>query len=536
MIVETKKPAIPDMRHVVRAIGPSQAPIEHRDLCVLDRAELTVNKRGTLRPDTRSRHGAKLYAPAGAGTYAGGVTNQRQLVVVANRLPVRRIEDDDGERWVTSPGGLVSALSPVITERTDAMWIGWAGSAGAAPKPFDHDGIHLHPIELGRADLQLFYDGFSNGTLWPLYHDGIAQPEYHRTWWDAYVKVNQRYADAVVEVSGPNAAIWIHDYQLQLVPKMIRERRDDVKIGFFNHIPFPARELFLRLPWRKQIIEGLLGADVIGFQTEVITHNFLRATTRVIGEDNICVDANDNIEFENRTVLVQTRPIGIDYDHVVEVANTVDGAVADLRGTLNNPRTVIVGVDRLDYTKGIAQRLRAYAELLDEDRLDAESTVLIQIAEPSRTNVIGYAEIRHEVEQVVGEINGVYTTMTRPAVHYIHRTHSFEEVVTLYRLADVMLVTPFRDGMNLVAKEYVAARTDEAGTLVLSEFAGAIHELSDAVHVNPFDIEGLKNAIERAVRMPRGEQRERMRSMRSAVAANTSHDWATSFVFELERE
>jgi trehalose 6-phosphate synthase len=468
------------------------------------------------------------------------VINQRQLVVVANRLPVRRIPDDDGERgerWATSPGGLVSALTPVMADRSNAMWIGWAGSAGAAPTPFDHDGIRLHPIELSRADLQLFYEGFSNATIWPLYHDGIAQPEYHRTWWDAYVKVNQRYADAVIEHSDPNASVWIHDYQLQLVPKMIRQRRDDLNIGFFNHIPFPARELFLRLPWRTQIIEGLLGADLIGFQTDVMTHNFLRAAARVLADDRISVDDDGgSIEIVNRTVAVQTRPIGIDYDHVVEVTGTVDTAVADLRETLNHPRSVIVGVDRLDYTKGIARRLRAFAELLDEDRLDAEHTVFIQIAEPSRTNVIGYGEIRQEVEQLVGEINGVYATMTRPAVHYIHRTHSFEEVVALYRLADVMLVTPFRDGMNLVAKEYVAARSDEAGALVLSEFAGAIHELSDAVHVNPFDIEGLKNAIERAVRMPRAEQRERMRAMRASVASNTSHDWATSFLSELERE
>ncbi len=463
------------------------------------------------------------------------MTTDRQLIIVANRLPVRRVQDRDGTRWVTSPGGLVSALRPVMAERPNATWVGWAGAAGAAPPPFEIDGINLHAVALSRAELQLYYEGFSNGTIWPLYHDSIAQPEYHRTWWDAYVTVNRRFADEVMAIADDDATVWVHDYQLQLVPGMLRQVMPDLKIGFFNHIPFPARELYLRLPWRTQIIRALLGADLIGFQTEVMAHNFRHVLPRLIHDEDFEIDEED-ITFGGRTVTATCSPIGIDFDRFAGAAQEpkVNDAVAELQETLHHPRTVILGVDRLDYTKGIARRLRAYAELLDEDRISADDTVLIQVAEPSRSNVNGYAEIRGEVEQVAGELNGNFGTMSRPAVHYLHRSHNFEELIALYRLADVMLVTPFRDGMNLVAKEYVAARYDLSGSLVLSEFAGAAHELNQAVLVNPYDIDGLKNAIEHAVLMPRDEQEMRMASMRKAVAHNSAQHWATTFINKLE--
>ena len=462
------------------------------------------------------------------------MSETNQLIVVANRLPVRRVSDSDGQRWVTSPGGLVSALAPVIANSPDATWVGWTGAAGRPPDPFEIDGLNLHPVELTRADVQLYYEGFSNGTIWPLYHDAIAQPEYHRTWWDAYVKVNRRFADHIIEMASPDAMVWIHDYQLQLVPGMLRQVMPDLRIGFFFHIPFPARELYLRLPWRTQILRALLGADLIGFQTDVMAHNFRHVIPRLVPEAELDFD-EDDIQFGGRTVTATTHPIGIDYTRFSEAAASpkIDAAVAELKGTLNHPRRVILGVDRLDYTKGIDRRLRAYAELLDEDRISAEDTVLIQVAEPSRSNVNGYADIRSDVEQVVGEINGNFGTMSRPAVHYLHRSHAFEELMALYRLADVMLVTPFRDGMNLVAKEYVATRHDLSGTVVLSEFAGAAHELTDAVLVNPYDVDGLKEAIVFAAFMPSDEQRRRMTGMRENVAQNSAQHWATTFIDEL---
>lgn len=462
------------------------------------------------------------------------MSQDSQFIVVANRLPVRNVQDSNGQRWETSPGGLVSALAPVMADRDQVSWVGWTGSAGRAPDPFMHDGMLLHPVELTRADIQLYYEGFSNGTLWPLYHDSISEPEFHRTWWDAYVQVNRRFADAVLALAEPDATVWIHDYQLQLVPGMLRQVMPEMHIGFFLHIPFPARELFLRLPWRSQIVRALLGADFIGFQTDVMSHNFCHVVPRIAG-DEAQVDG-DVISFGGRTTIARTHPIGIDHDRFAEAAlhPSTSVAVADLQTTLNNPRKVLLGVDRLDYTKGIERRLRAYGELLDEERLSADDVVMIQVAEPSRSNVNGYADIRSRVEQLVGEINGTFASMTRPAVHYIHRSHGFEELIALYRLADVMLVTPFRDGMNLVAKEYVATRHDNSGALVLSEFAGAVHELGEAVIVNPYDIDGLKEAIEFAAFMSPQEQRTRMSTMREAVAHNTAAHWAATFLEQLE--
>lgn len=460
--------------------------------------------------------------------------SDRQFIVVANRLPVRNVQGSNGREWVTSPGGLVSALAPVMSNRPNACWVGWSGAAGRKIEPFVHDDIALHPVELSRAEIQLYYEGFSNGTLWPLYHDAIAPPEFHRTWWDAYVQVNRRFAQAVLDIAEPNATVWVHDYQLQLVPGMLRDSMPDLRIGFFLHTPFPARELFLRLPWRTQIAQGLLGADLLGFQTEVTAHNFRHVLPRVV-PDEVIVD-DEHITYRDRSPVAMTHPIGIDYHRFADAAASpeADRAVAQLRSDLGEPRTVLLGVDRLDYTKGIERRLRAYGELLDEDSISAEDVVLIQIAEPSRSNVNGYAEIRSEVEQLVGEINGNFGTMTRPAVHYLHRSHSFEELIALYRVADVLLVTPFRDGMNLVAKEYVATRHDLTGALVLSEFAGASHELDRAVLVNPYDIDGLKRAFETALFMSPEEKHTRMTSMRKAVSSNTAERWANTFVNELE--
>ena len=465
------------------------------------------------------------------------MSDQHQLIVVANRLPVRNVSDREGQHWVTSPGGLVSALAPVMTSRPNASWVGWSGSAGRAPDPFVHDDIALHPVELSRADLQLYYEGFSNGTIWPLYHDGIGEPEYHRTWWDAYVKVNRRFANAVIEIAEPDATIWVNDYQLQLVPAMLRQALPDLHIGFFLHTPWPARELFLRLPWRRQVVAGLLGSSLIGFQTEVMALNFRHVVQKLVEGAEVEVE-DEIVTVDGRSIVCKRDPIGIDVERFAGAAERpgTETAVDALREQLNRPRKVLLGVDRLDFTKGIAQRLRAYGELLDEDRISADDTVLVQIAEPSRTNVNGYADIRAEVEQLVGEINGKYGTMDGPAVMYLHRSHDFDELIALYRLADVMLVTPFRDGMNLVAKEYVATRFDDTGALVLSEFAGAAHELDRAVLVNPYDTDGLKHAIEHAVRMPMAEQAERMSAMRANVNKSTAHTWARSFIAELEGE
>jgi len=458
----------------------------------------------------------------------------RKFVVVASRLPVDRVEGPDGRtEWQPSPGGLVTALEPVMREAGGA-WIGWSGDAGPAPGAFQADGLHLVGLALSETEVRQFYEGFCNTTLWPLYHDVIAPPQFHRRWWEAYVTVNRRFAQAAAEQAARGAIVWVHDYQLQLVPRMLREHRDDVRIGFFNHIPFPGYEIFAQLPWRRQVVEGLLGADLLGFQRRADATNFLRACRRAVGlttrGSTVLASGPDG----PREIHAAAFPISIDAAGLSEIArrDDVGKRASQIREALGEPSLVLLGVDRLDYTKGILHRLRAYGELLDEERLGPRP-VLIQVASPSRERVGAYQTLRDEVEVMVGRINGQHGEVGYSPVHYLHQSYPREEMAALYLAADVMLVTPLRDGMNLVAKEYVASRYDEGGTLVLSEFTGAADELTGAFRVNPHDIEGLKNAIVRAATVTPAEARRRMRAMRKRVREHDVARWAASFLYSL---
>jgi alpha,alpha-trehalose-phosphate synthase [UDP-forming] len=465
-------------------------------------------------------------------------TSGYDFVVVANRLPVDQVETaDGGTQWRRSPGGLVTALEPVM-QRADGAWVGWSGSTGDSGDPFDHSGMRLVPIELSATEVADYYEGFSNATLWPLYHDVIAPPEFHRPWWESYVRVNQRFADATAAQASEGATVWVQDYQLQLVPAMLRARRPDLRIGFFNHIPFPPYEIFAQLPWRRQVVRGLLGADLLGFQRVADANNFLRACRRSVdlpsrGHRAHVTDADGT----RRTVRATAFPISIDSGSLDELART--DAVAErartIRADLGNPRQVLLGIDRLDYTKGIAHRLKAYGELLDEGRVDPADTVLVQVATPSRERVEQYRLLRDEIELSVGRINGDHSSLGRAAIQYMHTSYPREEMAALFQVADVMLVTSLRDGMNLVAKEYVAARHDDGGVLVLSEFTGAADELRQALLVNPHDIDGVKDAIVAALAMPRREQARRMRSSRRRVLENDVTRWAERFLAALQR-
>ncbi len=461
------------------------------------------------------------------------------FVVVANRLPVDRVIDADGSpTWKQSPGGLVTALEPVMRD-ADGAWVGWAGSPDEQIEPFDHGGIHVRPVPLSAEDIERYYEGFSNDTLWPLYHDVIAQPTYHRIWWDRYVKVNERFAAAAAAIASPGATVWVHDYQLQLVPRMLRERRPDLNIGFFNHIPFPAYGLFSQLPWRSQIVEGLLGADVVGFQRVADAGNFSRAVRRLFsyttkGND---IEVPATATTPARTVISKAFPISIDSAGFEELARreSVQARAKQIREELGNPKTVMLGVDRLDYTKGIRHRLKAFGELLADGRMSVEDVTLVQVASPSRERVAAYMQLRDEIELTVGRINGDYGRIGHPAVQYLHHGFPREEMAALYLASDIMLVTALRDGMNLVAKEYVAARFDEDGVLLLSEFAGAADELKTALRINPHDIDGLKNTIVRAAEMPEDERRKRMRALRKKVRENDVAKWSRSFLDTLAR-
>ena len=461
------------------------------------------------------------------------------FVIVANRLPVDHTVDADGEEgWRTSPGGLVTAMAPVMAERRGS-WIGWSGIADAHFEPFEAGGMRLVPVDLSSDELIEYYEGFANATLWPLYHDVTAPPVFDRHWWDSYVIVNQRFADVAVSEAARGGLVWIQDYQLQLAPTMIRKARPDLRIGFFNHIPFPPYELYARLPWRRQIIEGLLGADLLGFQRRDDASNFLRAVRRITGATTRgsiveigAVTTNGADPVAPRQLRAGSFPISIDSAGLQELAKRPDvvARAAQIRSELSHPDVILLGVDRLDYTKGIRHRLQAYAELLDEGAIDPADVVLVQVASPSRGRVDEYQRLRNDVELVVGRINGEHATVGHPAVHYLHQSFPREEMAALYLVADVMLVTPLRDGMNLVAKEYVACRHDERGALVLSEFTGAADELRQAFIINPYDIDGLKDTILRAVNVSPGESTRRMRALRRRVFEDDVSHWADTFL------
>ena len=464
------------------------------------------------------------------------------FVVVANRLPVDLETAPDGStRWRRSPGGLVTALEPILRHNAGA-WVGWPGISDIEVDPLVEDGLQLHPVTLDADDFEGYYEGFSNATLWPLYHDLVVKPAYHRHWWQSYQQVNRKFAEATAAVAAPGATVWVQDYQLQLVPALLRSLRPDLTIGLFLHIPFPPAELFMQLPWRRSLVEGMLGADLIGFQLPGGADNFrvlvrdllgLPVSRRAIRPGN----RTGTIEFDSRTVHVGAFPISTDSATLDRSARSraVQRRAAELRADLGAPQTLLLGVDRLDYTKGIDVRLRALEELLAEGRIDPHQVCLVQIATPSRERVDHYDVQRRSIEQQVSRINGEFSTFSRPLVHYIHRSVGKSTLAALYAASDVMLVTPLRDGMNLVAKEYVACRTKVDGALVLSEFAGAAKELRQSYLVNPHDLDQVKDAIVAAIEQSPAEARRRMLPMRRQVLTHDVARWARTFLTALGR-
>jgi trehalose 6-phosphate synthase len=467
------------------------------------------------------------------------------LVIVANRLPLEAVTSADGTvSWNVSPGGLVAAVEPAMRGRAGGTWIGWnghyqGGDEAQLPQiPVEDPGRDYKVVEvqLEREDVELYYDGFSNSSLWPLYHDCIVTPSYHRHHFEAYRRVNMMFARAAARAAETGATVWIHDYQLQLVPAMLRSLRPDVRIGFFLHIPFPAPDLFLQLPWRRNIVLGILGADLVGFQTTGGARNFLHVTERLLGwPTNGDVIEVPGAHGGRRQARVGAFGVSVDATRIDSIARRAETAerVKQLRHDLGNPKTMLLGVDRLDYTKGIDVRMRAYTELLLEKRLEPGETVLVQVATPSRENVNEYQKIRDDVELIVGHTNGELGQIGAPAIHYVRNSLPLEELVALYQAANIMLVTPLRDGMNLVCKEYVASRIDNDGALVLSEFTGAARELPQSWLVNPYDADGLKEAVVAAVEAPIEERQRRMKAMRAHIHQHDVQRWARTFLAQL---
>ena len=445
------------------------------------------------------------------------VQDKVDFLVIANRLPVdRKIDDEGNVSWQSSPGGLVTALEPVM-QRKGGAWIGWHGAPDEVVEPFHHDGYDIHPVPLSAQEVEEYYEGFSNATLWPLYHDCVVEP----------------VAEQAAEQAAEGATVWVQDYQLNLVPTYLREMRPDLRIGFFLHIPFPPIELYSRLPWREELVEGLLGADLVGFQTPGAAANFLRLAKRRPG---VTASRGRAHTRDGRDVVVRDFPISIDSRgfHELATSEKVQAETAKLREDLGNPETIIFGVDRLDYTKGLRQRIRAVGELFKEGKLDPHEVVFLQLATPSRERVEEYKILRDDINQLVGQINSKVGTIANRALVYRNESVPREVLAAMYQVADLMLVTPVRDGMNLVAKEYIACRSNDDSALVLSEFAGAARELKQAYMVNPYDIDGMKATIMKALTDSPKVKARKMRSMRRQVFDKTIDVWADDFLTELE--
>lgn len=453
-------------------------------------------------------------------------------IIVSNRLPISIDRQGASLRVTRSAGGLATALSSNCLV-SSSLWIGWPGLSDLNPDEWERvqsccSEIGAIPVDLTADEIEGYYDGFSNGAIWPLFHYLPGQLPLHVEGWAQYVRVNRKFADTVAANYAPGDEIWVHDYHLMLLPALLRERLPHARIGFFLHIPFPGSETFSVLPHREEILDGLLGADLVGFHTTRYTQHFETALKRLRGLDTRC----GIVAHGGRQFRIGVFPVSVNAAQF-ETRAQADGVATEARQLRANGGKLLLGVDRLDYTKGIPRRLLAFSQLLEHKPEWRERVRLIQVAVPSRDSVGAYRRFRQEVNTFVGSINGRFGTPHWTPVQYIHRSVSNMQLLALYRATDVMLVTPIRDGMNLVAKEFVATRSDEDGVLILSEFAGAAAELTDALIVNPFDIEATARQIDTALRISAPERRNRMRKLRQVVFDYDVDRWTREFIAAL---
>ena len=458
-----------------------------------------------------------------------------RTIIVANRIPYT--PRHAGRRLVLerSAGGLATGMR-AIHDGSDSLWIGSLPPEPGASRARIRrvlealEGARVRAVQLSAAEQEGFYEDVSNAVLWPVLHSNLDRIPLEVRGWDAYRSVNRRFAEAVAESYRPGDTVWVHDYQLMLVPRLVRDLLPGARIGFFLHIPFPSPDVFRSLPWRTEILEGLLGADLVGFHVPAYMANFVATVRDLAGLETDV----DDIVIDDRNVRVGVFPLGIDAAYWSELGSSpeVVAAAAAMRDEAHGQR-LILGVDRLDYTKGIPRRLLALDRLLERHPELREGVRLVQVAVPSRETVESYAALRRQVDELVGRINGRWGTASWAPVHYIYRSLDDSEVAGLYRAADVMVVSPVRDGMNLVAKEFVATRVDGDGVLVLSEFAGAASELGSAIRVNPFDVDGVADAIAEALALRPRDRHRRMSRLRARVAIQTAQAWADGFMAAL---
>jgi len=458
-----------------------------------------------------------------------------KTIIVSNRLPVKISENDGEYQLSSSEGGLATGLGSIY-KQNDNLWIGWPGleisddeHKNKISKQLKE--LSLLPVFLSQEEINQYYEGFSNEVLWPVFHYyASTYANYKSSNWDYYQQVNLKFKDAVLKVAKPGDTIWIHDYQLLLLPELIRNEMPEVSIGFFLHIPFPSYEMFRLIPWRAELLKGVLGADLIGFHTFDDVRHFLNATSRILP-----VNTSANIITDgDRSVVVESFPMGIDEKKYASLPTTkeVKKDIELIKDSFKDIK-LILSIDRLDYSKGILQRLQAIEYILENHPECREKIALYMIVVPSRDTVPQYAHLRDEIDKKVGTINSVYRTMDWTPIHYYYRSFPIEMLSALYYSADVCLVTPMRDGMNLVSKEYVASRIDDDGVLILSEMAGASKELIDALIVNPNNTVEVAETILRAINMPLDEQKRRMQQMRQMVAKFNITHWVKIFMDKL---
>ncbi len=461
-----------------------------------------------------------------------------RTIIISNRLPVSINLDDNGQVSISeSIGGLATGLKSVHDEE-DSLWIGWsaidADTISAAQKEnidstLKND-FRCSPIYLDADEIENFYYGYCNKTIWPLFHYFPNMTTWEHEHWEVYCKVNRKFYEAVADQLSDGDTIWVHDYQLMLLPGMVRANHPNVKIGFFLHIPFPSYEMFRLLPMREEILNGILGADLIGFHTYDYVRHFLSSTRRLLGFENVF----GKINLGNRIAKADAFPMGIDYERYNlsgDVGKIQDGTHKLLEETKG--KQIVLSVDRLDYTKGIPERIRAFSHFLELNPEYHEKVHLIIIAAPSREEVDTYLDLKREVEELVSEANGRHGTIGWMPVWFFYQSFAFPELAALYRGSDVMLVTPLRDGMNLVVKEYIACRKDHRGVVVLSETAGASSELSETISVNPNDMNAIAAAIKEALEMPINQQIHRNKNMHERLKRYTVRYWAEDFMQKL---
>lgn len=462
-----------------------------------------------------------------------------KFVIVSNRLPVTVSIENDQLKTEPSIGGLATGLSSAKLG-IEQMWIGWPGmDFTKSSKNIIINLVqqlnknNLYPVFLSDDEIEKFYHGFCNETIWPLFHYFVQYAVYEKSFWECYKEVNHKFCEAVLEVAEKDDIIWIHDYQLMLLPEMLRNKLPKAKIGFFLHIPFPSSEIFRLIPWCREIIDGLLGADLVGFHTFDYVRHFGESIRRIKGIEH----SLGQLSVDNRAVRIDAFPMGIDYSKFSQAPrkSSVKEKVKRIKSRMGGEYRTILSIDRLDYSKGIPQRLEAYDHFLENNPQYREKVLFFLVVVPSRTQVEHYKRLKHEIDNLVGKINGKYGTLAWDPIRYLYRSFVFEDLVSLYDLADVLFITPLRDGMNLIAKEYIASKSDERGVLILGEMAGTAKELGEALIINPNDVESTSRALRTALEMPEDEQAARIRKMKGRLKRYDLERWIKDFLDRLDQ-